>query len=220
MKTLLASIVACLLPVAALAADGPGIYVGVFGGGEWISHNVELLDYDHNGNDAVFGIQVGHDHRVKQLLFGVEADFTPSDVGASDHVLFSAGSAASTTDITHTIKNFTTIRGKVGRAFGMFVPYGTVGLALARNESTAAAVITGFGPLDGTYRGKSVSNRQGWTVGAGMAVPFMSMFSVKVDYLYADLGEETDVTLPTLDPAPRTHAITANIVRVGVGVTF
>lgn len=221
MKSLLIASLLCLLPLAAPDAQAQWITVGVVAGGGWTTHDVELLDYDHEGRGALGGLQLGLERRVDRLVFGVEADFSLSNVTAEDTVAFNPSpGTSSTTDISHEFRNFSTVRLKVGRAVGAVVPYVTGGWALAKNESSARAVISGFGPLDGNYDDSETATHQGWTLGGGIEFPTTSPFSLKVEYLYADLGEETYTALPTLDPVARTHALTINVLRAGVTVRF
>ena len=96
---------------------------------------------------------------------------------------------------------FGTARGRIGYAWGSsMMPYITVGAAFAGVDNTRGAVSTSDTVV-------------GWTAGLGLEYMMWSNWSVKLEYLYADLG--------TADgPASTSVDITANIVRAGINYRF
>ena len=69
-----------------------------------------------------------------------------------------------------------TFRGRVGYAFDRFLPYFTGGVALGEVQAN----LTGFPAATET--------RTGWTIGGGMEYAFITNWTMKLEYLYVDLG--------------------------------
>jgi outer membrane immunogenic protein len=83
--------------------------------------------------------------------------------------------------------------------------YVTGGAAYAREKSTAAG--------GGGFNTKV--DHLGWTVGAGVEYKFAPEWSLKAEYLYADLGDFR-ANVPFIVAATRTSDMTLNTVRVGI----
>jgi outer membrane immunogenic protein len=174
------------------------------------------------------GGQVGYNWHRSQWLFGLEADLQGSDQRASGDVCTLAGCPIGSTFFTANYKLdwFGTLRGRVG-----FLPtdrillYATGGLAYGHFAADAPALPLSWG-----------STRAGWTVGAGTEVAIDRNWSVKLEYLYMDLGNVGggSSSATTVTNAPNTPGLafntvttttlastfhsrfTDNIVRVGV----
>lgn len=134
------------------------------------------------------GLQAGYNWQgAGPLVLGIEADLQYADVSSS----------------VFTLDYFGTVRARLGYAFDQFLVYGTGGFAYGR----------------GTFETFGLSNSQnqfGWTVGAGAEYAIDNNWSVKGEYLYVDLGEETYSTLF----GPRDVGTTANVLRAGVNYRF
>jgi outer membrane immunogenic protein len=183
-------------------------------------------------NGFIGGAQVGYNWQRGSWLFGLEADIQGSDERGSADVCLVAGCAIGTGILTANYKLdwFGTVRGRIG-----FLPterlllYATGGLAYGELSATAPLVPLSWG-----------STRAGWTVGAGAEAALDRNWSVKLEYLYMDLGNVgssgatattavnqlntpqqgfNTITTTTLTSAFRTK-FTDNIVRVGVNYRF
>ena len=164
-------------------------------------------------------------------LVGLEADIQGSDERGSSDVCVVAGCALGTGIVTADYKLdwFGTVRGRVGLLpTDRVLIYATGGLAYGEVSATAPLVPLSWG-----------STRAGWTVGAGAEVKLDNNWSVKLEYLYMDLGDVgsgsitatnvvtqlgvpvrfNTVTTTTLTSAFNTH-FTDNILRVGVNYRF
>jgi outer membrane immunogenic protein len=165
-------------------------------------------------------------------LFGLEADIQGSDERGTGDVCTIAGCPPGTTFLTANYKLdwFGTARGRVG-----FLPtdrvllYATGGLAYGHLSANAPLVLLSWG-----------STRAGWTVGAGAEVALDPHWSVKIEYLYMDLGNigssgasATTVVNALNTPSTRFNTVTTttlasafntrftdNILRVGVNYRF
>jgi outer membrane immunogenic protein len=127
-----------------------------------------------------------------------------------------------------------TVRGRFGFLYSpALLIYGTGGLAYGgvKGATNAASTLTGYGPgvLLTPSTGSSFSDtRVGWTAGAGFEWKATSQWSVKLEYLYYDLGTVTTNSLMvdplTGFPVPNyfvnnvqtTTRFNGNIVRVGL----
>jgi outer membrane immunogenic protein len=174
---LVAALVAA--PIAAHAADlGPrpsykapayiapafswsGFYVGLNAGYAFGKGDYGPATADLNG--YLVGGTVGYNFQAGSWVFGVEGDFAlagiKEDVGGGEIK----------------VPWFGTARGRIGYAgWSNMLPYITGGAAFAKMEINGA--------------GSESDTNIGWTVGAGLEYALWSNWSVKVEYLYADLG--------------------------------
>jgi high affinity Mn2+ porin len=128
------------------------------------------------------GLQIGYNRQFSNnVVLGLEADLTFADyfglrtvtdqVSGQESALFS------------NLRYFGTARGRIGYAFGRFLPYATGGLAWGHNK-----VENEF--PDGTGFTKSLA-QFGWTVGGGVEYAFDAKWSAKAEYKYIDLGWKT-----------------------------
>lgn len=185
-----------------------------------------------NVNGFIGGGQAGYNWQRGTWLFGLEGDIQGSDERGRAEVCLVAGCAIGTGILTANYKLdwFGTARGRVG-----FLPtervllYATGGLAYGHLSATAPLIPLSWG-----------STRAGWTVGAGAEAAIDRNWSVKLEYLYMDLGNVgssgatattvvnqpntpgigfNTVTTTTLTSAFRTK-FTDNILRVGLNYRF
>jgi outer membrane immunogenic protein len=179
-------------------------------------------------NGIIGGGQIGYNWQSGKWLFGLEADFQGSDEHATADVCTVAGCPLGSSIFTANYKLdwFGTARGRVGfLATDRVLLYATGGLAYGHFTANAPLVPLSWG-----------STRAGWTVGAGAEAAIDRNWSVKLEYLYMDLGNIggngatataivnalntpgqgfNTVTTTTLTSAFNTR-FTDHIVRVGV----
>ena len=185
-----------------------------------------------NVNGFIGGGQAGYNWQRGTWLFGLEGDIQGSgERGSSDVCAITAGCATGTGLFTanYQLDWFGSVRGRIG-----FLPtdrvllYATGGLAYGGLSATAPLIPLSWG-----------SNGVGWTVGAGAEAAIDHNWSIKLEYLYMDLGDVGDgttsattvVTQPGV-PIRRTTVTTTtftsafgtrftdNILRVGVNYRF
>ena len=192
-------------PVAAQAADlGPspsykapayvapsyatwsGFYVGINGGYGFGKADVGAVSLDPKG--FLIGGTIGYNLQTGVWVWGLEAD------AAFTTIKDDAGG----TELK--VPWFATARGRIGYAgWGSFMPYITGGAAIA-------SIKLDTGAADDT------KTKVGWTAGLGVEYALFSAWSVKLEYLYADLGKTT-ILGTTVDY--NTH-----IVRAGLNYRF
>jgi len=179
-----------------------GFYVGINGGGgfgrsDW-SNALGTNGFDLSG--AVAGGTVGYNYQMGQTVLGLEGDGDWSNIRGSTN----GGACTGTSCETHN-DWLATARGRVGYAFGRFMPYLTAGGAFGDIKATA----------DGL--GSQTTTRAGWTGGGGLEAAIAGPWSAKIEYLYVDLGKGNCDTVC----GPATSAsFTTSLVRVGVNYRF
>jgi outer membrane immunogenic protein len=156
----------------------------------------------HNLNGTIGGLQAGYNWQMANYLAGLEADIQISDQkgSSSSTDLFPTtvppvdGIAA----ITHTERLlwFGTVRGRVGAIFDRWLVYGTGGLAYGALKTDGTAIATGSPgcspvvgcPFQPLANWTNTSINLGWTIGAGIEGAVNNYWTLKVEYLYVDLG--------------------------------
>lgn len=140
-----------------------GYYLGGNVGYGWGGLTHSTLD----PSGFVGGIQGGYNHQIGQVVLGVEADIAVTNID----------------DKFATQKweqdYYGTLRGRLGWAWSNAMLYGTAGLAFARGEMTNAIGI------------KDNTTHTGWVMGVGLEVGLTQNWSVKGEYLYTDLLDES-----------------------------
>jgi outer membrane immunogenic protein len=214
--------------VATLATgDVPISSSGFIGGGQ-IGYNYQFY------NNWVIGIEadiqgIAGNHPIGSLS---QSGFVPGAVGVGGAPV-SASSVITVDKETHWLG---TVRGRLGFTLTpTFLVYGTGGLAYGEVSSNANVTET-LGFVDtpdpfGTRVGFS-NTRVGWTAGGGLEWLFAPNWSVKVEYLYYDLGRVTFAAPPiqqfgvfgtlleTVTAVQASTRFTGNVVRAGLNYHF
>jgi outer membrane immunogenic protein len=131
------------------------------------------------------GGQIGFNYQfANNIVIGVEADFQGSTLKGTyenyDYEGYYGYKSASKVDW------WGTARGRVGYAFGNILPYVTGGFAYGHTKTSGYYYDDGYtssAQLSGTH--------VGWTVGAGLEYALTHNLTVKIEYLYTDLGTKT-----------------------------
>uniref|UniRef100_UPI0030DC7A00 outer membrane protein n=1 Tax=Pseudomonas proteolytica TaxID=219574 RepID=UPI0030DC7A00 len=101
-----------------------------------------------------------------------------------------------------------TVRGRIGYAFGPFLPYATGGLAWTRTNVD----INGD---DGSVLSKLGRWHAGWTAGAGVEMALVGPWTARVQYDYLDLASSTyrldGAGLRDVSVRPRTQRFTLGL---------
>jgi len=183
-------------PIPPPVCDWTGFYVGLHGGGEFgHSENKDLDDYDfpdkpwgYSESGAVAGGQFGYNWQWRRLVLGPEFDLGYMSLEGS-------GTEPNSYDPRDNIRGhtdgdfYTTLRGRVGYALdchGCWLLYGTGG-AIGANYYTRVTESV-YAPFDS----REENFNWGYTVGGGIERMICSRWSIKVEYLYFDLGNETN----------------------------
>jgi outer membrane immunogenic protein len=148
------------------------------------------------------GIQAGYNYQSGCFVVGIEADFSWSGMSGSqtvspiirnDGTPFAGGGVLSASE---EIKWFGTLRPRFGYTVTpSLLVYGTGGLAYGDVSYSAN---TDFRPLFATFYPASVSSTKvGWTVGGGFEYAVAKNWTIKTEYLYMDLGDQSAIANPS-----------------------
>jgi outer membrane immunogenic protein len=230
-------------PVRVIPATWTGCYIGVNIGGGWGQHTGDRgiinsgnstlnagigvpAELDIGPSGVIGGGQVGCNYQTGQFVFGVETDIQGSGIRGNASIFFPSPNGGITDATLATgheqLDWFGTVRARAGfTAMNNLLLYATGGLAYGKVSSSASLVLTPAS--DGNYAGSASGTKTGWTAGAGAEYAFARNWSVKVEYLYVDLGT-TNVRM--VDPGrPNTFidygfSHRENIVRAGLNFKF
>jgi outer membrane immunogenic protein len=165
--------------------DWTGFYAGVqlggaFSSGSWTNPFNQQTD-DPTASSVIGGGQVGANWKWDSLLFGVEADFTGTDL---------RGSATDGAGFTHIVSShwLSLVTGRLGYAADQYLFYVKGGAAFA-NERNKAVNPAGLVADTGT------TTQYGWTIGGGVEYAFTRNWSARIEYDYADLPNRGDINV-------------------------
>ena len=159
-----------MAPPVALAYDWSGPYVGVHVGGLFADFENDVPLNPGPADDAsglIAGVQAGYNWQFGRWVAGVEADVSSIDIEADS----AAGSFEE--DVMGTLR----LRG--GVAFDRVLLYATAGAAFTGVDATLA----GAGSDDDVAVGVAL--------GAGADVAIWRSLSIRAEYLYADVPEQS-----------------------------
>jgi outer membrane immunogenic protein len=246
-KILMTTVAATAMAGSAFAADLPsrrappvayvppipiftwtGFYIGVNGGGAFRANSnnaysnavffggaAPVLGFNNNANNGRFlvGGQAGVNYQIGQFVLGIEGD--GDAVLGNNRNSFPGASGGSSTGFLGTV------RGRGGIAFDRFLVYGTGGVAFGSTNlpTTAVATVAGIPGFFTTANGNNT--RVGYAVGAGVEYAFLNNWSVKVEYLFTDLGRNNRSYLLGTGPGFTVTGREQNhIVRAGLNYKF
>jgi outer membrane immunogenic protein len=193
-----------------------GLYVGANVGGHWgsdsISTTANPVGFPPPNIDALSpttlkpqgvtgGFQMGYNWQINNFVFGLEGDANWLGGTASRHLVFPPANAAAGSPMDNSINGrfLGTFRPRAGITFDRLFLYATGGVALGSVKTTdsfcndGCAVFNGFSSTPVSANGSAT--KVGWTVGAGAEWAITDTWSIKVEYLYVDLGS-FDASIP------------------------
>jgi high affinity Mn2+ porin len=143
------------------------------------------------------GYQAGYNLQLQNnVVIGVEADATFSSPLDRPKLV--------PAPFNTTFDTFGTARGRIGYAFGSWLPYATGGAAIAKPR-------VALNDATGQIVSSSAQIQVGWVAGAGVEFVMGGPWSGKVEYDYVDFGARTyalgSIGLPDIAVDPKVHAI-------------
>jgi outer membrane immunogenic protein len=166
-----------------------------------------------NHNGFIYGGQAGHNWLVHNIFWtndgvlGVEVDFqgksdshTNTYTNSVPILAFPPNTISQTATLNEKLSTLGTLRGRAGVLWGpSTLIYATAGVAWASASSSGAitqlntgtAASLPLGALPGTGTGAVNTELFGPVIGGGVEWKWTANLSVKVEYLYADLGNLT-----------------------------
>jgi outer membrane immunogenic protein len=197
---------------------------------------LEPQSHDADPGGVVGGGQVGFNWQIKRwLVIGAEADFQGSGMDGSKTISpVNSITGAPTPGLDGFLFTrertdwFGTVRGRIGfTPWCRLLIYGTGGLAFGNVHYSGESFFSAGGAFI-THPASFDRTSVGWTAGGGLEYALTHHWSLKCEYLYYDLGDQS-ATGPELTngitPNPF-YAVrynwetTANIVRAGVNFKF
>ena len=185
--------------VAAPMFDWSGFYVGVNAGYGWGDTHHDFAGGTHGDFDVdgwLAGGTIGVNWQTGQWVFGLEGDYAWASI---------EGSKTADCDVrcTSDLRHLGTARVRLGHAWGQWLGYLTGGVAFGSIHASEAA-------------NSDKDDRVGWTAGVGIEGAIGSNWSVKLEYLYVDLGSDRSYT----NEIPHDVSFDAHIVRAGLNYRF
>jgi outer membrane immunogenic protein len=197
-------------PITNPSVNWTGFYLGGNAGGAWATTSDNNAFFGASTGDfhisgAIGGGQVGYNWQTSQWVFGIESDYDFSTVKGSTSTGLCAG-------VVCTIENtgVGTTRGRIGYAYGNWLPYVTGGVAYGdvHIQDSAGAVHAG-------------TTRAGWTAGGGIEYALNQNWSVRAEYLYIDLGSGGVPCATVLGSCGiSTQTFTESVARGGIDYRF
>jgi len=180
-----------------------GFYAGVNAGLAFGSFDGGQRYFGRSPLGGLYGVTAGYNYQQGKLVIGGEGDFALGHVG--DAATPPAGGSS-----TGVVENFFSVRARVGYALAdRALIYGAGGYAGANVRG--ALSVPPMTALDQSH----IAN--GWTMGGGMEYAITPHFSVKGEYLYASMGNNTFFSGT---PAAVSNGVNLNLLRAGVNYHF
>jgi outer membrane immunogenic protein len=200
-----------------------GFYIGGNIGYGWGHASIDGLNGSMDPNGINGGVQLGYNWQVNSVVFGLEGDFQGAN--HRDSLTLSAPLIPATATLEVKSDWFATLRGRIGYAFGPFMPYVTGGVAFTQTKASLDASAPGAFVNVSTDK-----TTTGYAVGGGIEYTIGRNWSVKAEYLYLGFGTQTyDFNLTAGVPALGIAAagtfqadakVHYDIARVGVNYRF
>jgi outer membrane immunogenic protein len=221
-----------------------GLYVGVNAGYSWgpwdASSNQQVFNFESRTaspkvNGWLGGIQAGYNFQSGRFVYGLEGDIQItgekdsqdwSDPGAAavipvigDFITGAPGGGPIAIHNEWKFPWFGTVRGRLGYTPAeRWLLYVTGGLAFGEAKYNFTFSQPGAGLA---YALSSSETRAGWTVGAGLETAIDNNWSVKVEYLYVDLGTRSIDTADVFgDPFHVEFKVRDHVARIGLNYKF
>jgi outer membrane immunogenic protein len=225
-----------------------GLYAGINAGYHWGGSSFNFTGTDTDGagigtalnagailfpvargaSGFIGGGQIGYNYQIQSFVLGLEVDIDGA-TGRNSRVAFHDGDLGFVPIASANAQQLDwlgTVRGRLGwTPIDHLLIYGTGGLAFGQSQAAFSVVAPTAGPP--VFAFASNSAKVGWAAGGGVeyALPAnWSNWSVKVEYLYYDLGRTTSSIFYTY--APNTSSVTGsirhngNIIRAGLNYRF
>lgn len=204
--------------------DWTGFYIGVNGGISVARDRTQLFTTAPTAEQSVLspfgaigGGQIGYNWQVNSTwLLGIESDIQASGETTNRTCMLSC-SATLSGNLSQKIDWFGTTRARVGLVSGPVLGYFTGGVAYG-HYSTSVTETAGGTPIASFTSGRT---SVGWTYGSGVEASLGGNWTGKIEYLYVDLGNRSDL-FRTFAGAPQSinTRIHDNIFRAGVNYRF
>jgi outer membrane immunogenic protein len=170
---------------------------------------------DVNAKGFLAGLQLGYNWQSSNWLFGIETDFSGTNIHDSSQFASQDPNYANA-ELASRYNWLGTTRGRAGFVMDRTLVYATGGFAYARVSNSYSDSPHGTQTASGV--------KGGWTVGGGLEYALSPNWTVKGEYLYVNL-QNTDLNAVWTGTGGTSSAIfhfknDLNIVRLGVNYRF
>ena len=205
------------IPVPFAFFDWTGVYVGaqVGAGKGRVSHVVPGLDGTaySEPEGTVAGIYGGYNrHLSNDVVIGIDADVAWTGLADDGPDGFTLCYCGQPVDISTETRWSSAVRGRVGYAFGRWLPYVAIGIA-----ATETRGIYDYSSSDVTVYSDT---RLGWTLGAGLEYAFRDNMVFRTEYRRSDFGKRDEPGFLMSSDEAKPGRYTANEFRLGVAFAF
>jgi len=185
-----------------------GVYLGPdagygFGTSSWTAPPPSGSTGNFSTSGGLFGFTVGGNYQFHHFVLGIEADADWTSLSGSVRCTNPGGLPLGCQTNGETLA---TVRGRAGFAWDRILFYGTGGAAFGNVQAGSSATAAFDSGLEA-----------GWTAGAGIEAAIAPNWSVKVEYLYVDLGS---LSCNVNCAASTSVSFTENVIRAGVNYQF
>ncbi len=210
-----------------------GVYLGATAGTTNLNSKWEetFADFEPDYQDSPLktirnrgsgGLTLGYNRVRCNFLIGIEADYNFADIsGGTDHYPKQAVFAGpGYVRLSDSVRNYATLRGRLGFVANSTLFYATGGLAWANLKH----IFNDQGHFGQQINPLEFSGwKQGWTVGGGFEHALTEMISIKGEALYMDFGKRNynfvdDPTLPV--PDPYFFQTRSSVATARIGINF
>lgn len=201
-----------------------GFYFGIQGGFGWGNADHTRPGFDsgtYSPNGGLAGGTIGYNWQYAgNWVVGLEGDAAWTDIragwpGVNTSITSQCGGIPSSCNSE--LESLETIRARWGYAFGYVFPYVTGGLAVGTLKGSE-----GDGVLaDGAF-GSGTKTELGWTAGAGVESGLMPHWTVKLEGLYVDLGDQAlfNATVPGPPTTVVAEHVKWNAAIIKIGINY
>ena len=201
-----------------------GVYFGGDGGFGWETAKGTLTDaasnlltaYNYRVNGPVAGLFAGGNYQLNKVVLGIEGDWQWSNLTGNSQALAPLGAAGTFPSgplmVSTTVKDYASVRGRLGLAFDRFLAFGTAGWAWG-NPLTSYALV-GAAPFVDQDRRST-----GWTAGVGVDYAITESAVARIEYRYTSLATPSFVSVATNSAEVSNRAPISDL-RAGIAYKF
>ncbi len=144
------------------------------------------LTSDYEVNGALYGGQIGYNWQNGNLVFGINASYSGSEIDGAQNTCESV-LVIITADCDRELEWLATVTGRIGYASGRTMVYAHGGVAWGEIDTNIDVNFIGLGPI-ATLSGSETHT--GYVVGLGLQHALSDNLVVGIEYSHIDLGDE------------------------------
>ena len=176
-----------------------------------------------NGTGAAGGVQIGYNYQINQIVVGAEADIDALSARKSSIIGPTAVVGGNPQTLVQSARTtyLATVRARLGLAVDRWLVFVTGGVAFGDNKFSGSVIFNNTVPI---YTGSVSRTRTGYALGGGVEYAVTNNWTVKAEYIYANLGTTSFIGAGPNAVAGYTITHRArlqeNLVRVGINYKF